>query len=126
MRYMVGFYVLFLIGCSAGSSTSGEDSSKSLFSVWTGMSTGFVLDLTNGAIGTTLPITFITTLGAKCMCDLDAIGTQTSGNYVLSSCVYTTGGPGDPGCPMLDEAGNYTKPESILTLCSGGSCESYN
>lgn len=124
---LLGLTVSLIAACGGGSG-GGDAASKSLFSSWTEASTGYVINLTGGSFGNTLPFTFILVNGAKCGCDVNLVGTEASGTYVVSSCQYTGGGPGNPNCSALNSNGSYSKTGSTLKLCSssGSSCETYN
>lgn len=96
-----------------------EDNEKNLFSRWSSES-GFILDLTNGTFNTPTNITFFFQDGSTCNCGMTITGTQSSGEIDLSTCFYTGGGNGDPGCAQLDDGGpgTYTKSPTDLRICS--------
>jgi hypothetical protein len=121
--------LLVLSACGSGSSSDSAASTatKDLFSSWAEDGTTFVLDMHNGSFGT-FPFTYLITGGAICDCTLAIGGTQTSGNAVMSGCTYRngTGGGSDPGCASLNASYTYMKPESVLSVCTGGTCYTYH
>ena len=112
-------------GGGAGSATSAS-SSKGLFSSWAEDGTTFVLDLLGGNFGS-FAFTYLMTSQAICDCSVTIGGTQASGNAVMSGCTYRagTGSGSDPGCAALNASYTYTKPASVLTVCTGGTCNTY-
>ena len=126
------FYLALLLGLSAcgGLASSlngggGSNTSKKLFSAWTSASTGMLVNWSNGAFNSTRPVQYIYDSGARCQCSVLIAGSESAGSFVLSSCAYTSGGTGDPGCTLMDGAGNYIK-SSGLTICSGSNCDTFH
>jgi hypothetical protein len=64
-----------------------------------------------------LDFAFFLTGGAQCNCDFRAIGNNSSGSYVINSCIYKIGSSagGDPGCNALNDTGTYGITNNILT-----------
>jgi len=118
---------LLTVGCagSGGSSGGGTASVKSLASNWTRSDNTLSLNLTNIQIGVPLTFNFTFTSGAICQCSITVTGLEASGNYTVSSCNYTGGGSGNPGCASLNSTGTYSKPASQLSICDPG-CATYN
>ena len=117
---------LMTVGCAgSGGSSGGGSSAKSLASVWTKSDNSFTLNMTGLQLGVAQNISFTFAAGAICQCSMTATGLETSGNYALSSCTYTSGGAGDPGCASLNSTGTFSKPSSQLSICDPG-CATYN
>lgn len=121
--------LLMLSGCggSSSSDSAATSSAKNLFSSWAEDGTTFVLDISRSDFGTS-NFTYLITGNAICDCVLSIGGTQASGNAVMSSCTYRagTGGGSDPGCASLNASYTYTKPDSVLKVCNGGTCYTYH
>lgn len=116
--------MMFLAAC--GKDSGAPAPSKELFSVWTSDGDGSVMDLTGGSFGVALTYSGVTTGGEICDCDLALMGTQSAGNWVLSSCTYrpATGGGVDPGCAAGNDNGTYTNSSAVLSICySNGTCD---
>lgn len=98
---------------------------KSLFSSWSGKTSGFLLDLSGKDFGTHEIIWLIAT-GEQCQSTMAIGGTESSGSFVSISPFYVsgTGGGSDPGCSAFTFNGTYTKKDSILTICVT-ECEDY-
>ena len=113
-------------GGGSGSAASTGCGSKSLFSLWTNVSSGIaiVLDLSAGSFGNN---TFIFQYpgGEQCQSDIMLTGDECSGTADIMNSTYIGGGGGDPGCAGLDGIENYTKSASGLEFCSGGTCVTY-
>lgn len=124
MRIVSMLICLILVGCAKGGDTPAA-TNKSLWSRWTRTDNSFYLDLTGGSLGTNLSYNVVFANGAICSCNLQATGTEASGNYTLSGCAYVSGGSGNPGCASLNETGTFTKSASALQICSS-SCRDYN
>lgn len=122
---LIGFLFLGVLACGKNKEDSSNVSSKALFTVWTDHTTGKVLDLQGGHLGTS-SMYFVFASGGKCVCTLDMVGTTSSGAYVLSSCTYTTGGSGDPGCSSVNQNGTYDNNSTTLTICASSLCSYYN
>lgn len=116
------FTILFVISCSKDSSTN-----KSLFSSWAADSSTTVLDLTGGSLGT-FGMYFILTNQNRCNCNVSIGGSESSGNYAITSCSYVagTGTGSDTGCSALNSSGTFTKTSSTLSICSSGTCTGYH
>lgn len=127
MKYYLLLLIFLTAACgSGGGSSSGGSSDKNLFGVWTHTTTGWVMDLTGGSLNSNLVFRFLFNTGAQCSCTFNAIGTQSSGNYVLSNCTYVNGtGTGNPGCNSLNNSGSYTKNSATLTVCDSNGCGTY-
>lgn len=104
---------------------SADAPAKPLFSVWTDKDDGQVMDLTTFKLGETKAVGLTQTDGSVCACNMQFVGTESAGAYVLNICSYAGGGGGDPGCVSLDQAGNYTKSASELKICDGSDCSTY-
>lgn len=111
--------VLSLTACGGeDENTAATVSDKNLFSSWADTGSSFILDLSAATFGTTA-IGFFFAGGEICACNLTIAGTQSSGNYALTSCTYSTGSGGgvDPGCSSANGSGTYTKTATTLTMC---------
>ncbi len=73
----------------------------------------------NPTFSAPVPFSFFFVGGEQCNCNLTVLGTQSSGSYVVNSCVYQFGsGASDPGCNALNDTGTYTNSSSTLTITS--------
>lgn len=130
-KYLSVIILLFAVGCGGGSSgSSGNNSaaaSKSLFSNWTSTTSTNAMNLSGANFGTN-SIFFLFASGSECSCTLNILGAQSSGTWVLSSCIYVPGsGPSDPGCGVEDGSGTYSLPSTTLSLCrTGQPCGTFN
>lgn len=126
-KIILGLLLIALCGCGGGGGGGGGSSAnKSVWSTWTSSSDDFVMNLYGGAFG--VPSLFYFNFepsGATCGCDFVANGNNSSGSYMFSSCAYTSGGSGDPGCASLDVSGTYTNNGTNLTACDTG-CVTYH
>jgi hypothetical protein len=94
-----------------------DPASKDLFSLWTEDGTDAKFDFSSGKLNESFPMAFFFVGGEICNCDLLFLGTQSSGSWVLNSCVYDFGsGAGDPGCNALNGTGTYSKAATVLTI----------
>lgn len=130
-RLALAIFIVTQFGCGGkGGGSSGGSSStpKSVWSTWTYTSGGnsAVLDLNGGQFGVQqgFGIMFLPST-AVCTCQFIANGDNSSGNYTFSSCTYSSGGSGDPGCASLNTTGTYTNDGTTLTACDS-SCASYH
>lgn len=123
MKYLALFFLIAFAGC--GGSSSSDPSSKPLFSTWTEDGNGFILAMGGGGFGSN-NFEYILTGGAICNCIINVTGSDSSGNAVMSSCSYGSGGSGDPGCASLDASYTYSKTSTVLSICTGGTCNTYH
>lgn len=115
-----------ILGC--GKKGSDPAPSKDLFSVWTLEGDTATLDMTGGSFGLAMPMSFLFAGGEICDVDFSLVGTQASGNYVLSNSTYRvgSGGGADPGCAALDQNGTYSNSAARLAVCETAQpCEYY-
>jgi len=117
MKYII---MALLIAACGGDPEAPEP--KDLFSYWQDENTSFGIDMAGSAFGNNL-IEFWFPEANKCICNLNIIGDQDSGSYILTECIYippSIGGTGngtDPGCEAIDGTGSYSKTSDVLTLC---------
>jgi len=126
MKRLILFSAFFLI-TACGSDGDDAPGNKGITALWTNATNSFSFD----ASAFTLPVTggamtFIFTGGERCDCTVDVIGTEAAGNYVLSSCGYTSGGAGDPGCASINSSGSYEAQGTNMELCDSGGCVLYH
>ena len=125
---MKPFFVLLLssalFACGGGSPTTaltsgGDDETDAgLFREWTETGSGFLLDLTGGALNTNLAYYLEEEDGSRCDCSLTFLGDEISGSYVLSQCSYRVGSSdADPGCNAYDHTGTYERDNNRLSIC---------
>ena len=78
--------------------------------------------ISNEAVSTELLDEMLNFNAAICECDLDLQGSETSGIYTLSECVFIANTiSADPACNLLNETGVYTKTDLLLLLEPSGS-----
>jgi len=135
MRYLI--LLLLLAGCSQlkGPSQANQNTdalatnvpqSKSLFSKWSNGTVTY--DLTGSNIGSSpMPATFST--GAQCAYQLNLVGSEISGNYLITgyggTAVLTTPGPMQACYTGNGINGTYSISGSTLTMCQGTSCQDF-
>ncbi len=125
MKSFIALLLSFaLFACGGGSPTAAltsgtdEDTDEGLFREWTETGSGFLLDLTGGALNTNLAYYFVEEDGARCDCSLTFLGDETSGSYVLKQCTYRVGSSdGDPGCNSFNHTGTYARENDRLSIC---------
>ncbi len=125
MKSFIALLLSFaLFACGGGSPTAAltsgtdEDTDEGLFREWTETGSGFLLDLTGGALNTNLAYYFVEEDGARCDCSLTFLGDETSGSYVLKQCTYRVGSSdGDPGCNSFNHTGTYERDNDRLSIC---------
>ncbi len=127
------FLSLIFVSCGKDGD-NGDDAQnqeeKSIFSKWT-RDDGFFLDFTGERFNAPFGMTVFISDGSTCNCRLVISGTESLGAVKVSSCSYTGGGSGDPGCAVLLENNTvpytYTKENSTLLFCSApNDCGTYN
>jgi hypothetical protein len=103
-----------LAACGGGSDGPAE---KSVFSIWTNTANGATVDLSVGKFGTEAVIVAYTPAAARCLCRLGIFGTEQSGSFGLTTCIVSPyNAKQNPQCVALNNAGNYTKADGVLTL----------
>lgn len=125
MKSFIALLLSFaLFACGGGSPTAAltsgtdEDTDEGLFREWTETGSGFLLDLTGGALNTNLAYYFVEEDGARCDCSLTFLGDETSGSYVLKQCTYRVGSSDeDPGCNSFNHTGTYERDNDRLSIC---------
>lgn len=90
------------------------DSSKSLFSVWTGVDEGETIDLTAAQIGDNV-LGIVLQDGTLCTMDITVGGDGASGPFVISN----------DDCMVFDGSYSYSVQSSVLSLCNGNECFDY-
>lgn len=136
MKFIICIAVAFLVGCanskdngasnSAANEASDAQAEKSLFSEWVSEATGRPVDLTRVSLNQPNDIYFqlVTTV---CRCALYLNGDETSGDYKIVQCQYSSGANPNAQCTnTFAQEGTYRKSRSKLEICDGpGSCEPY-
>jgi hypothetical protein len=121
--------LLMIVSVSLGLLLGGCGKGKDLFGVWTS-NDGVILDLSGFEFGAGNEIAFSLVAGGYCTCDMAMSGSESEGNYVLSSCEFDDDdtGAADPDCAaLLDGAGTFTNDGETLKLCdAGGSCSKWH
>lgn len=119
MKKLIVLLSLTFLLTSCGGGGSGSSAPKDLFSLWNEAGTNNPLDLTGSTFSSPVPFSFFFVGGEQCNCNLTVLGTQSSGSYVVNSCVYQAGsGASDPGCNALNDTGTYTNSSDTLTITS--------
>jgi hypothetical protein len=116
----------FLAACGG---SSGSESEKDLFSLWTeSADKTTTLDLSGASFSGYRELSFIYDDGAQCNCRIGVSGNQNQGTYYINTCIYSyaSSANGDPGCNELNHAGTYAKTTNRLEICdSENSCTGY-
>lgn len=122
--FLILLLTIALLACGGGSpattlsSGTDEETDEGLFREWTETDSGFLLDLTGGALNSNLAYYFVEEDGSRCDCSLTFLGDETSGSYVLKQCTYRVGSSGgDPGCNSSDHTGTYERDNNRLSIC---------
>lgn len=118
--------ILPLLLSACGSDSNPPVPTKALFSSWAADDGSEVIDLTGGTFGSGQAFGFALTSGEQCLCSAAFGGTESSATAVLTGCAYNGGGGGDPGCAALNASYTLTNSAAKLTICSGGSCDTYH
>lgn len=119
--------LLQLIGCNNNDSGGTSKPSKSVWSSWTSNDNLLTLNLSGGQFGLQQSFALmVVSTHAICTCNFIANGTESSGTYSFTSCTYSSGGSGDPGCSGLNESGTYTNNGTNLTACANSNCTTYH
>lgn len=107
--------------CGQVSATVGLNKApKSVWSTWTAFTdtSTVVLNLNGGTFGVRSGFALkLLPSQAMCTCQFIATGNDRSGSYTFSSCTYTSGGSGDPGCSYFNTTGTYTNDGTTLKAC---------
>lgn len=121
---IVVLIILLFLSVSCGKEENSG--SKSLFSSWSA-STGYVLDLTSGHMGT-FAILLVKPGGEQCVANVTMGGTESAGSSLIFGSTYVngTGGGTDPGCSASNASYTFTKSGAVLSICpQTGACVEY-
>jgi hypothetical protein len=118
--------VLALSAC-VGSDVVEEAQPKDLFSLWSEVETGSLLELSGGELNQARDVYYFFNDGAQCDCDFTAIGDQTSGYYIMNACSYKPESASVVlDCNPLNETGLYEKKDDILSVNGENASVKYN
>jgi hypothetical protein len=120
MKYLLTMIVALVL------SSCGEEQQKSLFSAWSGVDDGLVIDLTGGSFGSST-LTWFLSGGYECVSTVLIGGTEDAGSAAISGTTYVSGtGNGvDPGCSSISGSVTFTRDGSRLTICGQSGCQEY-
>jgi hypothetical protein len=138
LKYALASVVVsVLVGCGGGGdeqtvassdrdrSTATPSTEKNLFSLWTDVGTGVLLDLRNMSFGPG-NVLVADYYGLSCTCTLGIYGTQQLGRFELSRCAETANPRATAVCGENDGTDRYSKSNNRLTLTySDGESNTY-